>query len=210
MIGKEKIAKHRPHCHWAAVICAICGSFLLFGFFGFKRFCHPIYVISKRLTPKGECGIEEFENRLSRAELDLNFAIENDADQDIERHQSAVSVFNLKLVAKRATLSKLVGQLPAAISSASNEFGTLLLSERDRRVAVLTERIAEVLGTDARRMADGHYLDDIFDESPTIKDIDVLRFSCNLIGASDEAVISTARTLLSSFDEILKAGREQI
>jgi hypothetical protein len=52
MIGKEKIAKHRPHCHWAAVICAICGSFLLFGFFGFKRFCHPIFVISKRLTPK--------------------------------------------------------------------------------------------------------------------------------------------------------------
>jgi hypothetical protein len=73
-------------------------------------------------------GIEEFESRLGRAELDLNHAIENDSDEDIDRFQSQVSVYGVKLSAKRATLNNLLASLPTSISSTANEFGTLVFN----------------------------------------------------------------------------------
>jgi hypothetical protein len=155
-------------------------------------------------------GLDEFESRLQRSQLDLNEAISKDDDVEIARFQGMESVFNLKVSAKRATLTKLLAQLPSAISSTSNEYSTLLLAERTRRVDALTERVSEVLGADARRMSEGHYLDDVLDESGAVKAIDQLRLNFNLIGASDEAVLSSAKTLLDCYDEILRAAKETI
>jgi hypothetical protein len=41
------------------------------------------------------------------------------------------------------------------------------------------------LGTDPRRVADGHFLDDSLDMSPVIQAIDHLRFSFSLVNVSD-------------------------
>jgi hypothetical protein len=141
-------------------------------------------------------GIEELDNQLSRAELDLNHAIENDSDEDIERFQGRVSVYGVKLSARRLALTKLVSSLSPAIYAASSEYSTLLLDERNRRIAILSERIAKVLGADAQRMIEGRYLDDVLDQSKQIQDIDHLRFSFSLVGESDEATLSIARHLL--------------
>jgi hypothetical protein len=74
----------------------------------------------------------------------------------------------------------------------------------------LGERVAQVLRTDADRLIQGRYLDDVLEESPTIKDIDVLRFPCNLVGAAPEVVISTAKQLLACYGEILRAAKETV
>jgi hypothetical protein len=154
--------------------------------------------------------ISEFESKLARAELDLNKSIDEDDDTGIDRFQGQVSVYGVKLSAKKSVLAKLVGQLPSAISAGANEYSTLLLSERERRVNALSERVAEVLQADADRLINGHYLDDVIDESGPVKEIDRLRFSCHLVGVTDGAVLSTAKHLLTCYDEILRAAKETI
>jgi hypothetical protein len=156
-------------------------------------------------------AIEDFESRLQRSELDLNFAIENDGDDiDVSRHQTAVSVFNLKVSAKRSSLAKLVSTLPSAISAGANEYSTLLLQERDRRIAILAKRIGDALGTDSDRLVQGRFLDDLWDEATAVQAVDQLRLSVNLIGASSDTVLTTAHTLLGHFEALIKAAKEQI
>jgi hypothetical protein len=88
---------------------------------------------------------------LQRAELDLNKAVDDDNDTEIDRYQGMVSVFNVKLSAKKTVISKLLSQLPTTIASAANEYSTALLTERERRASILAERVADTLQADKKR-----------------------------------------------------------
>jgi hypothetical protein len=155
-------------------------------------------------------GLEEFESRLQRSQLDLNEAISRDDDVEISRFQGMESVFNLKLSAKRSNLKQLESTIPTAISSASNEFGTALMQERDRRISILAKQIGATLGTDSDRLISGRYLDDLWDESPAVQAVDQLRLNINLIGASSDTVLTTAQTLLDHFEALIKASKETV
>jgi hypothetical protein len=155
-------------------------------------------------------GIREFESKLSRSELDLDNAIDNDRDEDIGRYQSQVSVFNVKVGAKKTALRRVIESLPEAIFAASNEFSTLLLDERNRRVGILSKRVADALGADADRLVEGQYLNDVLDLAKPIADIDSLRLSFSLVNVSDEGTISVAKLLLDHYSDVLAAAKESI
>src|ERR1700730_9636117 len=57
-------------------------------------------------------SISDFEGKLSRAQLDLDHAIDSDNDEAIDRHQGQASIYNVKLSAKKMVLAKLLINLP--------------------------------------------------------------------------------------------------
>jgi hypothetical protein len=65
-------------------------------------------------------GINDFEAKLSRSQLDLDRAIDLDSDSDIDRFQSQCSIYGVKVVAKKTNLSRLMDQFAPLIASAAN------------------------------------------------------------------------------------------
>jgi hypothetical protein len=155
-------------------------------------------------------AISDFEAKLSRSQLDLDRAIDIDADVDIERYQGQVSVYGLKISAKKSVLDRLLSSFPSVISNCANEYSTALLSERDRRASILAERIADTLQADKKRLLEGRFLDDVIDLSGPVQEIDRLRFTFSLINVSDETTLGIARHLLVCYDEILRCGKETV
>jgi hypothetical protein len=155
-------------------------------------------------------GISDFEAKLSRSQLDLDRAIDTDADEDISRYQTQVSVYEVKISAKKSVLDRVLSGIPSAIAAAANEYSTTLLQERDRRATILSERVAAVLGSDADKLISGHYLDDTIDLAGPVQEIDHLRFSYSLVGATDQATLGIARHLLDCYEAILQASKEEI
>jgi hypothetical protein len=168
--------------------------------------------LAKLLSEHGALvtALGDMEAKLSRSQLDLDHAIDADNDEAIDRYQSQCSIYGVKTVAKKTNLSRIMDQFPPLISNCANEYGTALLSERERRCGILAARIAEILGSDATRLIEGRYLDDVLDLSVPIQQIDHLRFSFSLVNVSDEAVLLVAKHLLDCYSELLSMTGEAI
>jgi hypothetical protein len=155
-------------------------------------------------------GISDFEAKLSRATLDLDKAIDDDDDAQIDRFQSQTSIYNVKLSAKKSVLDRVLSSIPSAIAASANEYSTALLTERDRRATILSDRIADTLQADKKRMLEGRFLDDVIDLAGPIQEIDHLRFSYSLVGESDAATLGIARHLLDCYSELLSKSEETL